>query len=70
MVKWTGNLILTWTVLATLEKEHGSLIIISLMERAKMLIEEHLGLVIYQTQMKEREYSHYWLRLSREDTRS
>jgi hypothetical protein len=52
-------------VLDTLKKGHGLLIIISLMEKAKMGTEEHLELDIYQIQMKEKEYLLFWLRHSR-----
>ena len=56
LAKWIGALTLTWTVLDTLKKGHGLLIIISPMEKAKMVIEEHLEQDIYQIQTKEKEY--------------
>ena len=53
--KWIGILNHKWTVLDTLKKALGSLIIIFRMERAKMDIEELLGLDIYRIQMKVKE---------------
>jgi hypothetical protein len=53
--KWIGIWNHKWTALDTLKKVLGSLIIIFLMERAKMDIEELLGLDIYQIQMKVKE---------------